>query len=281
MLIKIFIIFFIFISYIFLFLTKNEPFLYLSNFIVPDGQTYLFYINEINNGFPLLEIGPEQFFGLPNSFLLWFSYLIPFQFLGSLGILFLNIAILILLFRIINPICILLIPYLLISLTLPSKDFLIFSITSLLIYNIYYKNWIFSVILALASFLVRDGSGLINAVVILACFIFNHYKISKKFIFINTFLAGAISSLIIEFIMGDYFVFARNKEVSGIYTNENLPLYGSITGYISRVFANITNLAFRQPIFDVDYNLSILGLFYFISGFFGILTFIYFFKKIL
>jgi hypothetical protein len=164
---------------------------------------------------------------------------------------------------------------------LPSKDFLIFSITSLLIYNIYGKNWFFCIFLALVSFLVRDGAGLINAVIILACYIFNSYKISKKLIFINIFLAGIISSLIIENIMGNYFVFARNKEVSDIYTNENLPSYGSITGYISRVFANITNLAFRQPIFDIDYNLSILGLFYFISGFFSVLTFIYFIKKVL
>lgn len=279
--IKIFIITFIFIGYIFLFLTKNEPFLYLSNFVVPDGQTYLFYINEINNGFPIMEIGPEQFLGLPNSFLLWAVYLIPYQFMGLFGVLLFHMLLIILAFRIINPACIILVPYLLISTILPSKDFLIFIITSLLIYNLFYKKWVYSMLVALISFLVRDGAGVVNAAIVFGCLFLNYYSINKKFIFINLLLFGIILSTIIESIAGDYFIFIRNKDVSDIYSNVNLPPYGSILGYISRIFANVTNLGFRQPIFDIDYNLSILGFFYFISGIFSILTFIYFFKQIL
>ena len=42
-------------------ISNNIPFFYLSNFIVPDGASYLYYLGKIQEGYTILEVAQEQF----------------------------------------------------------------------------------------------------------------------------------------------------------------------------------------------------------------------------
>lgn len=258
-----------------LFFYGNQPIVFLSNYIVPDGVTYLFYLNEINNGYPLMEIGAPQFFGLPNSFMLWVIYLYPYYVLGFIGVLLVNIILVIASSKLTHPIVFLYFPYLLLSVTLPSKDLIIFALTVFLLDQLHKSKWISVLIIILTSFLVRDGAGYINLAIACGYFVHKNTKFTLQKLVVVIFFLCLLMSTNMEGLFGDSFVYVRNKEVSIIHTNENMPEYGTAIGYVARIFSTITNLSFRQPVWDIESNLSILGLFYYISGIVGLALFIY------
>lgn len=76
------------------------------------------------------------------------------------------------------------------------------------------------------------------------------------------------------------FIYERNNSVSEIFSN-SLVNTGSILDYPIRVFANASNLSFRQPIIDLDGNLAIYPLSLYISGITNLTVFIITIKAVI
>jgi hypothetical protein len=79
------------------------------------------------------------------------------------------------------------------------------------------------------------------------------------------FLVAFFTNSFMPDLLGGSFIYERNLSVSQIYSNPIINS-GSILDYPIRVFANVSNLSFRQPIFDIDGNLAIYPLSLYISG---------------
>lgn len=246
-------------------ITNNVAFLNLSNFIVPDGVAYLYYLEKIQEGFTILQVAQAQFPGIPNSALLWYFYSPIFQYFGAVGTFLANLLIIFIISKNINPKALIFVPYFLISAVLPSKDLLVLA-SSILLVNALIKNKILiSLLISLAIFFIRDGAGVVAIGMVFAYLIYRHGGIGRKKLVIFALLLAFLLNEIVSMLFIGSFIYDRNYEVALIHGNP-FANTGTIMDFPIRLFANATNLAFRQPFIDVDGNLAIYPLSLYISG---------------
>ncbi|MFK5854816.1 MAG: hypothetical protein QM503_01720 [Bacteroidota bacterium] len=161
----------------------------------------------------------------------------------------------------------LLVPYFWISMALPSKDILVLFITYIVYCSLLSKRVFIAVVFSVLCVYVRDGYG-----VLLLGFSFLYWlllllRVNKKAaipvcILMVFFLIGISNYLVSEF----YFV-ARNVNVAQQSSNYSMTSdIGSYLSYAVRLYANLTNLAFRPQFFNVYGGVDVLAVLYWLSG---------------
>lgn len=247
------------------FVTSNEPLIFFSNFIIPDGISYLFYLEKIRQGNTILEVAQEQFPSIPNSALLWYFYAPIIQTSGAIGIFIVNLTLVSIINKFIDPRALFFLPYFLVSAILPSKDLLVLALLIPLVTSLISNQIFLAVAISLALFFIRDGAGITAMVIVASYLTYRHLRLKPSTIAWLAFLVAFFMNSFIPDLLGGGFIYERNLSVSQIYSNQIINS-GSILDYPIRVFANISNLSFRQPIFDIDGNLAIYPLSLYISG---------------
>jgi hypothetical protein len=259
----------IFLTIIFLgiltFVTSNEPLIFFSNFIIPDGISYLFYLEKIRQGNTILEVAQEQFPSIPNSALLWYFYAPIFQTSGAIGIFIVNLTLVSIINKFIDPRTLIFLPYFIVSAILPSKDLLVLALLIPLVTSLISNQIFLAMAISLALFFIRDGAGIIAMVIVASYLTYRHLRLKPGTIAWLAFLVAFFTNSFMPDLLGGSFIYERNLSVSQIYSNPIINS-GSILDYPIRVFANVSNLSFRQPIFDIDGNLAIYPLSLYISG---------------
>ena len=247
------------------FLTQNEPLIFISNFIVPDGASYLYYLEKVREGSSILEVAQEQFPSIPNSALLWYFYVPIFQTSGVIGLFLVNLVLVLVINKFIDPKALIFLPYFIVSAVLPSKDLMVLILIIPLVIALIGNRIFLALAISVALFFIRDGAG-VTALVMLASYLtYRYLRFRPGSIALLAFLTAFFMNSFISILLSGSFLYERNNAVSQIFSN-SLINTGSILDYPIRVFANASNLAFRQPIIDIDGNLAIYALSLYISG---------------
>lgn len=262
------------------FVTGNEPLLLFSNFIIPDGVSYLFYLEKIRDGYTILEVAQEQFSSIPNSALLWYFYVPIFQASGIFGIFLVNLILILIINKFIDPRALIFLPYFIVSAILPSKDLLVLALLIPLVTALIGNQVFLAIAISLALFFIRDGAGVTAMVIVISyltyrCLRFNPGTVALLAFFVTFFMNSYIPDL-----LGGSFIYERNYSVAQMFSN-SLINSGSVLDYPVRVFANASNLALRQPIVDIDGNLAIYPLSLYISGITNLAVFIIAIKTVI
>lgn len=242
-----------FIYYIITLLSKNN-FGIFSNFYVPDGQT-LHYSASTFSAVDIENLDPG-----------FASYLIyyPVQWIGFLLYYLVNVTCLFVIAKRIGYACLFLIPYYIVSISLPSKDILILTITIIFLNFITTKRWLPAALTALISYVFRDGSTLVMLGNLIVLWLMTFRPLSPRLILVSTLVLASLSSTILLDYGSELWIVSRNLN-QALTTPHNLE-YGSPVDYLIRLFGNATNLAFRPSINDNTHGVAVLGVSYFISG---------------
>lgn len=255
------------------FVTSNKPLLLFSNFIIPDGVSYLFYLEKIRDGYTILEVAQEQFPSIPNSALLWYFYTPIFQTSGIIGIFLVNLILVLILNKFIDPRALIFLPYFIVSAILPSKDLLVLALLIPLVITLIGNQVFLAMAISLALFFIRDGAGMTAIVIVASYLTYRYLRLRPGTIALLAFFVAFFMNSYIPDLLGGSFIYERNHSVSQIYSNSIINS-GGILDYPIRVFGNASNLALRQPIIDIDGNLAIYPLSLYISGITNLTVFI-------
>lgn len=247
------------------FFTNNEPLIFFSNFIVPDGASYLYYLEKVREGYSILEVAQEQFPSIPNSALLWYFYTPIFQALGAIGLFLINLVLVLVINKFIDPRALIFLPYFIVSAVLPSKDLLVLALIIPLTIALIGNQIFLAAAISLALFFIRDGAGLVAMLIVASYLSHKHLGLKPGKVALLAFFVAFLINGFIPTLLGGSFIYERNNSVSEIFSN-SLINTGGILDYPIRVFANASNLAFRQAIIDFDGNLAIYPLSLYISG---------------
>lgn len=262
------------------FITANKPLIFLSNFIIPDGVSYLFYLEMIRDGYAILEVAQEQFPSIPNSALLWYFYAPIYQSFGVISIFLVNLILVLIINKFINPKAICFLPYFIVSAILPSKDLLVLALLIPLVATLLSNRIFLAMTISLALFFIRDGAGVTAMVIVASYLAYKKLRLKSATIALLAFMIAFFINGFIPTLLEGSFIYERNNSVSKIFSNSIINS-GSILDYPIRVFANASNLAFRQPIIDIDGNLAIYPLSLYISGISNLAVFVITIKAII
>lgn len=256
-----------FIYYIITLLSKNNFWIF-SNFYVPDGQT-LHYSASTFSAVDIPNLDPG-----------FASYLIyyPVQWIGFLAYYLVNLTCLFVIAKRAGYACLFLVPYYIVSISLPSKDILILTITIIFLNFILTKRWLPAASTVFISYVFRDGSTFVMLGNLIALWLMTFRPLSPRLILVSTFILASLSSTILIDYGSDLWIVSRNLN-QAMTTPHNLE-YGSLVDYLIRLFGNATNLAFRPSITDNTHAISVLGVSYFISGISMLVCIIYAIKTI-
>jgi len=247
------------------FITGNEPILLFSNFIIPDGVSYLSYLEKIRDGYTILEVAQEQFPSIPNSALLWFFYSPIFLLYGIIGIFLVNLILVFIINKFIDPKALIFVPYFIVSAILPSKDLLVLALLIPLIIALTGNQILLAMAFSLMLFFIRDGAGMMAMAILASYLTYRYLRLKPAMIALIAFFVAFLIYHLIPTLLSGSFIYERNYSVSQMFSN-SLINSGGILDYPIRVFANASNLAFRQPIIDIDGNIAIYPLSLYISG---------------
>ncbi|MDP3332194.1 MAG: hypothetical protein Q8S55_09455, partial [Methylococcaceae bacterium] len=228
-----------------------------SNWVVPDGVTLHEAAIQFTSG--LLNADDLQ----PGWGAFVFYY--PSKWVGVAAYFLINLACLLVVGRRLGFVSILLFPYFIVAMALPSKDILILLVS--LIFMIYLVNgrWFIALLIALLSYFIRDGSMFVLVSIFLAYQITQRNIIPPIFLVVIAFVVGALLFRLLNDFFGDTFIVARNLSVYE-QNSSSLLGYGSWFDYYVRVFGNATNLAFRPSLLDENGGISVVAVGYFVSG---------------
>lgn len=255
------------------FFTNNEPLIFFSNFIVPDGASYLYYLEKVREGYTILEVAQEQFPSIPNSALLWYFYTPIFQISGVIGLFLINLVLALVINKFIDPRALIFLPYFIVSAVLPSKDLLVLTLIIPFAISLIGNRIFLAAAISLALFFVRDGAGMVAMLIVVSYFSHKHLRLKPGIVALLAFFGAFFINGFIPALLGGSFIYERNNSVSELFSNLLINT-GGILDYPIRVFANVSNLAFRQPIIDSDGNLAIYPLSLYISGITNLTVFI-------
>lgn len=170
--------------------TNNEPLIFFSNFIVPDGASYLYYLVKIREGYSILEVAQEQFPSIPNSALLWYFYTPIFQTSGVIGLFLINLVLVLVLVinKFIDPRALIFLPYFIVSAVLPSKDLLVLTLIIPLAITLIGNRIFLAIAISLALFFVRDGAGLVAMLVVASNLTYKYLRLKPGAVALLAFL---------------------------------------------------------------------------------------------
>jgi hypothetical protein len=158
-----------------------------------------------------------------------------------------------------------LIPYFLVAVALPSKDILVLAAYMLFFGALIRERLVWAAVIAVSVFLIRDGAMvmLVGTVIIWAVIRNSNGLVLPA---VAAILVSAIlADLVAESLFGDLFIFARQAAVVESIGSVNLDAVRR-GGAALRIFANLTNLAFRPAFLDADGGVALTGVVYWISG---------------
>ncbi len=245
--------------------TENESSLGVSNLVVPDGQSYAIALTEL--GKPNVSwkalLGTDCF-GVPTN-AIFYAIHYPFHLsLGLTGSFVLNAIALVIIVRVIGVSVFLLIPYFLLSCALPSKDIAVLLCFAMFCWLVIRKHLITALFLIPFTYFIRDGAGVILMGVYISYLLRMSLRVPLLSILGLIFVCAVVASCFLEHL--EYIsIVSRNMEVAGSFESAGDPFQGS-PPYIARLFATLTNLAFRPAIFDEQGGFAVLGFAYWVSG---------------
>lgn len=160
---------------------------------------------------------------------------------------------------------IILFPYFIVAMALPSKDILILFLSLFFMVSLFNGRWLIALSIASLSYLIRDGA-LFVLLSIFMGYIIMQYEITSPIILVTfSFAAGALLFSMLNTFFGETFIVARNLSVYE-QNSSSLLGYGSVFDYFVRVFGNATNLAFRPSLYVENGGISVVAISYFVSG---------------
>lgn len=163
---------------------------------------------------------------------------------------------------------ILAVPFFWFSLALPSKDILVLAITFFAIRLVRRGGGylLLAMALSLLCFWVRDGYGILLFGVVAMIYTTNIFKADVRWVLLLC-LVGVIFFIYLgDFFLKGYFFYDRNFHIASKVSNFSIVSDNNIIGYMLRVFANATNLAFRPQFYFSNGNLDFVGISYWLSG---------------
>lgn len=161
-------------------------------------------------------------------------------------------------------------PYYIVASPLPSKDIFVLLIFCLcwIVYN--KKSSLLKsvklIFLCLLMFFVRDGFSVILMITFFLLYLQEKLRINNILLLLGVFIFCSLFWSVFEKIFENSFIYARSVGVASesnvLDPNEML----TFAGYVTRIFGNATNLAFRSPLLDLGGHLNLLSFSYWISG---------------
>ena len=160
-----------------------------------------------------------------------------------------------------------LVPYFWLAISVPSKDILVLLITYLVINEILLKRFLTALILSIMCLFVRDGYGVVILGFVCMYWFLDYAKLNKKYAIPMCFAVIAVLISASSYLESEFYFVARNVNVAKATSNYAITSeIGSYFSYVLRVYANLTNLAFRPQFFNVLGGLDVLSVFYWFSG---------------
>ncbi len=226
----------------------------LSNWFIGDGITLYKIVHVRSLDYHWWPIGRAQ--GI------YFIHVYPYMILGGLGFIIVNIFLVSILFRRFGVTIVLLFPFYLISLVLPSKDLVMLALILFWSYCLINALWVRAITLVLIMYYFRDGDMFIS----LACTL----AIILWWLGISWRLLGFLG------VVTGSFLFVFGKSILG-----GIPIYSAYVGahssiswvgaytfpyYLVRLVGNASNLALRTVFVDVSGGLSLSAILTYISG---------------
>lgn len=234
----------------------------ISNWLVPDGLTYYESINALHDG----SLGFDDIQG--GQLVHYFYYC--FAFVGFFGFFFANFLLLVSLGKMLGScwmvIGLILFPYYILSLVLPSKDLMVLFLVASIMFVLSEGRRVAAFILILVSLFVRDGAGLVMFAIFMVRWLFDIIRLRLCLLLVLAMLFFGVISEYLSELIGDFFMFSRNQYLFETLAQDKFEGLSGIAGYFARLFLNGTNLAFRTVFLDIQGGVSFLAVAYFISG---------------
>jgi hypothetical protein len=232
-----------------------------SNWFVPDGITLANTFRDYWSG-RLLSY--EISWGVPIHFVY-----APAHWLGVLSFGAVNVGLLVLTRRICNvPILpgLLLLPYFLLAIALPSKDILVLCATYAVVCGALRGHYLTALALSVMTFFVRDGAAVVFVGFIVMWAIYRRLPRTLHAMLLAMFIGAVLLDRVLQELFGDLFIYVRNRSVFENVADQTRLDVMQKWGLPLRVFANITNLAMRPSLFDTSDGIALVGVAYFVCG---------------
>ena len=240
----------------------DSSFLGFSYWFLPDSISNLTLSKQLSSG----EIAVDNILA-SLAVPLYYSLFSPFSFFGFFCA---NIILFIFVIRhygylgIYIPL--LLFPYYLQSLVLPSEDILVlisyFLVGSLLIYD----RYLIALACSLLAYFVRDGGAVVLCSMVISSFFILKYRWKPLFFITLCFLLGVIVSFFLDQLADYFFIFSRNLYAAKNSSSQAILDLSPGVAYIARIFFNLTNPIARLPFLDSEGSISIASIFIYLSG---------------
>lgn len=163
----------------------------------------------------------------------------------------------------------LLTPYYLVSLPLPSKDVVVLALFVLAVdWFASERSWRFVIasIIALATFFVRDGFAAILLLSFAFIAVVEHSKVPRPLALMGALLAASVFWVFFGSVFQESFLYVRAMGVAEQGLTLGAETSALPSGYLMRLLGNATNLAFRPVLFDTEGRIHVLSLSYWVSG---------------
>ncbi len=232
--------------------------IFFSNLFLGDGVSLSDALRDVVQGrVSIFDVGPSK--------LLFLIYYFPYFFAGNCGVFILNIFITIIFFTRFDSTLLFKFPFLLLSLSLPSKDFLVFILTFEWAFFLFRKFYFRALLMLLLMYFVRDGAFFVELLCSLVILVASlHLQYWRFFVFIIFVLSWLIFLNSLD-LLSIFSVF--NRSLQAFHTSSRLSCC-SVVDFSIRILGNATNLALRQVFFDVNGGISLLAVSFFVSGIF-------------
>lgn len=247
---------FVFILMILLFYFQtNLENLGFHNLVFTDGYTHSKAVREFING-------QRNIFEQRSAWFMPLIYSIPSYLLGTVGVLIFNNLIIYFFYKInlkhkINILTLLFFtPFYFFSSFLPNKENPVLFLVGLYLLFIYKKKYFLSFIVAVITFSIRDGQGMLLIIMTLLIII----KFPMRLALVMAFSFSIFIDSFLREIADITKIFVLQRTL-GIIDNLN----GEYLSYPVRIFATVTNLGSRSIIYQND-HISLTGLSFYLAG---------------
>ena len=256
-------LFMVFVFVLFQANTNHGAVFGFSYWLIPDSITNFELTRGLVNG----EFALSDFLAAPGV-PLYFSI---FFYSGILGFITANVLLLLIGIRYFGLralyIPLLLYPYYLQLLVLPSKDMMVLGVYFAVLFYLIRGDWLKVFIISIGAYFIRDATPFLLLPLVGVAFLIRKTNIRPLWIVVAAFLCGMVAFASLELVAPNLFVVSRNLYIFQNASSEALQGLGTgALGYLARIFFNLTNGAFRLTFIDEGGFVSIESIFLYISG---------------
>lgn len=168
-----------------------------------------------------------------------------------------------------SSVLLLLTPYYLCAMVLPSKDILVLGLFALIareVRSFSLVGFLRAISISAAMFFVRDGFSAILCFACLVAFLMHVWQLRWSVVLLPIIFASSTFWQFFDIVLEDSFIYARAVAVAGESSYADASASPTIGSYFVRLAGNMTNLAFRPVLFDVYGGISVVSVAYWISG---------------